>query len=169
MSFRMVRGMSERRIRRTPRGVCSLGLHLVWCPKYRRRILGGRVAACCGEVLECRVSSIDFAVEAVGEKSVISRCVGIDDPIVLDARLGILVQLHDVVCPARARRYDLDDEHDIRRRDPGRAPFEHAIWNHDDVRVTHTRRERHARRHLDLGNRLESIRQMIVEQPGEPF
>jgi putative transposase len=24
--------------------VCSLGLHLVWCPKYRRRVLGGRVA-----------------------------------------------------------------------------------------------------------------------------
>jgi putative transposase len=28
------------------------GLHLVWCPKYRRRILGGRVAARCGELLE---------------------------------------------------------------------------------------------------------------------
>ena len=25
---------------------------LVWCPKYRRRILGGRVAARCGELLE---------------------------------------------------------------------------------------------------------------------
>jgi putative transposase len=24
--------------------VCSLGLHLVWCPKSRRRVLGGRVA-----------------------------------------------------------------------------------------------------------------------------
>lgn len=29
-----------------------MGLHLVWCPKYRRRILGGRVAARCGELLE---------------------------------------------------------------------------------------------------------------------
>jgi putative transposase len=44
--------MSERRFRRTPGGVCSLGLHVVWCPKYRRRILGGRVAARCGELLE---------------------------------------------------------------------------------------------------------------------
>jgi putative transposase len=44
--------MSERRFRRTPGGVSSLGLHLVWCPKYRRRILGGRVAARCGELLE---------------------------------------------------------------------------------------------------------------------
>jgi len=44
--------MSESRFRRTPGGVCSLGLHLVWCPKYRRRILGGRVAARCGELLE---------------------------------------------------------------------------------------------------------------------
>jgi putative transposase len=44
--------MSEGRFRRTPGGVCSLGLHVVWCPKYRRRILGGRVAARCGELLE---------------------------------------------------------------------------------------------------------------------
>jgi putative transposase len=44
--------MSERRFRRTPGGVCSTGLHLVWCPKYRRRILGGRVAARCGQLLE---------------------------------------------------------------------------------------------------------------------
>jgi NAD(P)H-dependent flavin oxidoreductase YrpB (nitropropane dioxygenase family) len=36
--------MSERRFRRTPGGVSSLGLHGVWCPKYRRRILGGRSA-----------------------------------------------------------------------------------------------------------------------------
>jgi putative transposase len=52
VSFRKVRGMSERRFRRTPGGVCSLGLHLVWCPKYRRRVLGGRVAGRCGELLE---------------------------------------------------------------------------------------------------------------------
>jgi putative transposase len=32
--------MSGQRFRRTPGGVCSLGLHLVWCPKYRRRVLG---------------------------------------------------------------------------------------------------------------------------------
>ena len=44
--------MAERRFRCTPRGVCSLGLHLVWCPKYRRRVLGGRVAARCGQLLE---------------------------------------------------------------------------------------------------------------------
>jgi putative transposase len=52
VSFRKVRGVSQGRFRRTPGGVCSLGLHLVWCPKYRRRILGGRVAARCGELLE---------------------------------------------------------------------------------------------------------------------
>jgi putative transposase len=39
-------------VRRTPGGVCSLGLHLVWCPKYRRRVLGGRAAARCGELVE---------------------------------------------------------------------------------------------------------------------
>jgi putative transposase len=41
----------ERRFRHTPGGVCSLGLHLVWCPKYRRRVLGGRVAGRLDELL----------------------------------------------------------------------------------------------------------------------
>jgi putative transposase len=52
VSFRKVRGMSQRRFRRTAGGVSSLGLHVVWCPKYRRRILGGRVARRLGELLE---------------------------------------------------------------------------------------------------------------------
>ena len=43
--------MAERRFRCTPRGVCSLGLHLVWCAKYRRRVLGGSAAARWGELL----------------------------------------------------------------------------------------------------------------------
>jgi putative transposase len=47
-----VRGVSERRFRRTSGGVSSLGVHVVWCPKYRRRILGGRVARRLSELLE---------------------------------------------------------------------------------------------------------------------
>jgi putative transposase len=35
----------ESRFRHTPGGVSALGLHVVWCPKYRRQILRGRVAA----------------------------------------------------------------------------------------------------------------------------
>jgi hypothetical protein len=51
VSFRRVRDVWEGRFRRTRGGVCSLGLHLLSCPKYRRRILGGRVAArCCDDV-----------------------------------------------------------------------------------------------------------------------
>ena len=44
--------MSERRFRRTPGGVSLLGLHVVWCPKYRRRTVGGRVARRLSELLE---------------------------------------------------------------------------------------------------------------------
>src|ERR1700681_4343611 len=55
--------MSERRFRRTPGGVCSLGLHLVWCPKYRRRILGGRVARRCGELLEGAADERGWQIE----------------------------------------------------------------------------------------------------------
>jgi putative transposase len=32
--------------------VSSLGLHLVWCPKYRRPLLGGRVAARLDELFD---------------------------------------------------------------------------------------------------------------------
>jgi putative transposase len=56
--------MSERRFRRTPGGVCSLGPHLVWCPKYRRRILGGRVAARCDELLEQITAEIGWEIVA---------------------------------------------------------------------------------------------------------
>lgn len=44
--------MSERRVGRTPGGVCSLSLQVPWCPKYRRRILGGRVVRRLGELAE---------------------------------------------------------------------------------------------------------------------
>ena len=44
--------MSERRFRRTPGGVSSLGLHVVRCPRDQRRIPGGRVARRCAELLE---------------------------------------------------------------------------------------------------------------------
>jgi putative transposase len=50
--LRTARAMSQGRFRRTLGGVSSLGLLLVWWPKYRCRILGGRVAARCGELSE---------------------------------------------------------------------------------------------------------------------
>jgi putative transposase len=56
--------MSERRFRRTPGGVCSLGLHLVWCPKCRRRILGGRVAERCRQLLEQIAAEHDCQIVA---------------------------------------------------------------------------------------------------------
>jgi putative transposase len=47
-----VRVMSGWRFGRTPGGVYSLGLHLVGCPKYRRPVLGGRVARRLDELIE---------------------------------------------------------------------------------------------------------------------
>ena len=43
--------MSAARFRRSPGGVTSLGLHVVWCPKYRQRVLKGRVASRLAELL----------------------------------------------------------------------------------------------------------------------
>ena len=44
--------MSSARFRRSAGGVSSVGLHVVWCPKYRRRLLVGRVAARLNELLD---------------------------------------------------------------------------------------------------------------------
>jgi REP-associated tyrosine transposase len=44
--------MSSQRFRRTPGGVRSLALHLVWRSKYRRRVLGGRVARRLDELID---------------------------------------------------------------------------------------------------------------------
>ncbi len=52
MSSPKVRDMSGQRFRCTSAGVCSLGLHLVCCPKYRRGVLGGRVARRLGELID---------------------------------------------------------------------------------------------------------------------
>lgn len=41
----------RRSVSRGPGGVFDLGYHLVWCPKYRRPVLTGDVAARCEELL----------------------------------------------------------------------------------------------------------------------
>jgi putative transposase len=44
--------MSDTRFRRSAGGVTSLGLHILWCPTYRKRVLGGRVALRLNELLD---------------------------------------------------------------------------------------------------------------------
>jgi REP-associated tyrosine transposase len=38
-------------------GVCRLGCHVVWCPKYRCPALAGRVAGRCGELNHAKASA----------------------------------------------------------------------------------------------------------------
>lgn len=42
------------KVRRFSGGVCDLGLHVVWCPKYRRPVLGGRVAERLDELIRAK-------------------------------------------------------------------------------------------------------------------
>jgi putative transposase len=50
--------VSEMRLRANPGARSALGLHLAWCPKYRRRILTGSVA----ERLETLLSDLFVVV-----------------------------------------------------------------------------------------------------------
>jgi len=56
--------MSDARFRRSAGGVTSLGLHVVWCPKYRKRLLGGRVALRLNELLDEIAGENDWRIVA---------------------------------------------------------------------------------------------------------
>ncbi|MFF4570277.1 IS200/IS605 family transposase [Streptomyces sp. NPDC001410] len=44
-----------RKVRRFSGGVYDLGLHVVWCPKYRRPVVGGQVASRLEELIRAKV------------------------------------------------------------------------------------------------------------------
>lgn len=54
-----------RTVRRFSGGVYDLGLHVVWCPKYRRSVLTGRVAARLDELIRDRASERGWEVVAL--------------------------------------------------------------------------------------------------------
>jgi putative transposase len=54
-----------RKVRRFAGGVCDLGLHVVWCPKYRRRVLGGRVAVRLRELIEQKATEREWEIIAL--------------------------------------------------------------------------------------------------------
>jgi REP element-mobilizing transposase RayT len=51
-----------RKVRRFSGGVYDLGLHVVWCPKYRRPVLGGRVAAQLEELIRQKAAERGWEV-----------------------------------------------------------------------------------------------------------
>ncbi|MFC4517746.1 MULTISPECIES: IS200/IS605 family transposase [Streptomyces] len=51
-----------RKVRRYSGGVYDLGLHVVWCPKCRRRVLGGRVAVRLRELIERKAEEKDWEI-----------------------------------------------------------------------------------------------------------
>lgn len=56
---------STRKVRRFSGGVYDLGLHVVWCPKYRRRVLGGRVAERLDELIRQKAAERGWTVVAL--------------------------------------------------------------------------------------------------------
>lgn len=54
-----------RKVRRYSGGVYDLGLHVVWCPKYRRRVLEGPVAVRLRELIEQKAAEKGWEIIAV--------------------------------------------------------------------------------------------------------
>lgn len=46
-----------RKVRRFSGGVYDIGLHAVWCPKYRRPVLEGRVAERLEELIRAKADT----------------------------------------------------------------------------------------------------------------
>jgi putative transposase len=54
-----------RKVRRYCGGVYDVGPHVVWCPKYRRRVLGGPVAVRLRELIEQKAAEKGWEVIAL--------------------------------------------------------------------------------------------------------
>ena len=54
-----------RKVRRFSGGVYDLGLHIVWCPKYRRPVLGGRVAERLDELIRQKAEERGWEIIAL--------------------------------------------------------------------------------------------------------
>ncbi len=54
-----------RKVRRFSGGVYDLGLHVVWCPKYRRPVLGGRVVVRLEELIRARAEERGWEIIAL--------------------------------------------------------------------------------------------------------
>lgn len=51
-----------RKVRRFSNGVYDLGYHVVWCSKYRRPVLGNRVAARLEELIHAKADEKDWEI-----------------------------------------------------------------------------------------------------------
>jgi len=57
--------MSTKRWTTSNKAVYNLGYHIIWCPKYRRKVLTGDVAKRLRELLYEKASSIDMEIETL--------------------------------------------------------------------------------------------------------
>ena len=46
-------------------GVYEFGYRVAWCPRYRRPVLAGRVAACCRDLIRAKASEHNWRIVAV--------------------------------------------------------------------------------------------------------
>lgn len=57
--------MSDTRYRRNAGSVYSLKYHLVWCPKYRRKVLSGEIAEELRSLLYQKAQELNVTIEAL--------------------------------------------------------------------------------------------------------
>ncbi|HCT79807.1 MAG TPA: IS200/IS605 family transposase [Micromonosporaceae bacterium] len=55
----------SRQVRVSPGAAYDLGYHVVWCPKYRRKVLGGRVKTRLEELIRAKAAEHDWTIIAL--------------------------------------------------------------------------------------------------------
>lgn len=62
---RIIEHMSDSRWTTSNKAIYNLGYHLIWCPKYRRKVLVDRVEARLRELLQEKAAKIDVTIETL--------------------------------------------------------------------------------------------------------
>jgi len=57
--------MSDKRWTTSNKAVYNLGYHIIWCPKYRRKVLEGQIEIRLRELLLEKAATIDVSIESL--------------------------------------------------------------------------------------------------------
>jgi hypothetical protein len=99
--------------------------------------------------------------KTIGDQA--DRRVEVDDPVVLDARFGVLEELGDPVGPPGALGEDFDDQRNVGGVEASEVLVGDRCRNHEHI--GHPNRQRRGRhQHLDPMERGPLVRRLLIEQ-----
>ena len=106
--------MSDAHPRRAAGGASSIGLHVVWCPKHRKEVLGGRVAR--------RLDGLLDEIAAENDWQIVAREVVAD-------HVHVFVRIRPTDSPAEVARKRKGHTSRLLRAELPWLPHQTALWS----------------------------------------